>query len=205
MEAELPRLHAVTDERIARLPDLSDRARALGSAAPLALHARGHSLSGRDHLALARSLGSAAPGRLFVNDRLDVALAADARGIQLSANGLTPREARRLRQTWWIGVSVHTPDEAAAAQGEGADYLFVGPVFATPTHPEVRPLGVEGLARFTRLGVPVVAIGGISRANARDVMASGAYGVAVIRALWDAPDPVRAAQEIMKEIAWKSS
>ena len=203
--SELPRLHAVTDERVTRLPDLADRARALSSTGTLALHARGHSLTGRDHLALARLLRGAAPGPLFVNDRLDIALAVHADGVQLSSSGLSPGEARSLHQDWWIGVSVHTPREAAAAQAGGADYLLAGPVFATPTHPEREPLGLEGLAQFTGLGLPVVAIGGIGRANARDVVAAGAYGVAMIRALWNAPDPARAALEIMKEIEWKSS
>lgn len=204
-KAALPRLHAITDERIARQPDLAHRARALSSAGALALHARGHSLTGRDHLALAQTLRAAAPDHLFVNDRLDIALAVQARGVQLSHNGLSPGDARRVHGGWWIGVSVHTPEEARAAQALGADYLLVGPVFATPTHPEGRPLGVQGLTGFTALGLPVVAIGGISRANARDVVDAGAHGVAVIRALWDAPDPARAAQEIMKEIAWTSS
>jgi thiamine-phosphate diphosphorylase len=196
----LPRLHAVTDERIARLADLGDRALALASSGPVALHARGHSLSGHDHLTLARVLGAAAPDRLFVNDRLDVALAAGAAGVQLSTNGLTPADARRLSVAWWIGVSVHTPEEAVTAQALGADYLLAGPVFATPTHPDGQPFGVEGLARFTRLGLPVVAIGGVTRANARNVVSAGAHGVAVIRALWDAPDPARAVQDIMKEM-----
>ena len=201
----LPRLHAITDARIARLPDLGHRSRALAAGGPVALHARDRSLSGQDHLALARVRGAAAPGRLFVNDRLDVALAVGAAGVQLSTGSLTPEEARRMHRDWWIGVSVHTPEEAAAAQAGGADYLLVGPVFATPTHPEAHPLGVEGLARFTRLGLPVIAIGGINRANARDVVSGGAHGVAMIRALWDAPDPAQAAREIMKEIAWTSS
>lgn len=204
-KSELPRLHAVTDERTAQLPDLADRSRALSSAGTLALHARGHALSGRDHLTLAKLLRAAAPTHLFVNDRLDIALAVHAEGVQLSGTGLAPGEARSLHRDWWIGVSVHTPQEAAAAQAGGADYLLVGPVFATPTHPERQPLGVAGLAPFTALGLPVVAIGGIGRANAREVMAAGAYGVAMIRALWNAPDPARAAQEIMKEITWKSS
>lgn len=203
--SSLPRLHAVTDERIARLPDLAGRSRAVGSAGPVALHARGHSLAARDHLALARVLASAAPDHLFVNDRLDIALAVDAAGVQLSGSGLTPQEARGLHRAWLIGVSVHTPEEGAAARDLGADYLMVGPTFATPTHPEAQPMGVEGLARFTRLGIPVIAIGGISPANAQAVVRAGAHGVAVIRALWDAPDPARAAQEIMKEIEWTSS
>jgi len=199
--APLPRLHAVTDERIARLPDLADRARALGSAGSVALHARGHALSGREHLDLARLLAKAAPERLFVNDRLDVALAAGAAGVQLSPGGLTPRDARRLSVQWWIGASVHTLDEAAAARDGGADYLLVGPVFATPTHPQAPPLGVGRLARFVALGLPVIGIGGVTGANMRDLIAAGAHGVAAIRALWDAPDPGRAAREMMKEIA----
>lgn len=199
---ELPRLHAVTDDRIARTPELGERATTLGraDAGSIALHARGRGLSGREHLELARAFARAAPDRLFVNDRLDVALAAGAAGVQLSTGGLTPRDARRLSHQWWIGASVHTPAEAAAAREGGADYLLVGPVFATPTHPEALPLGVAGLAPFVALGLPVLAIGGISAANAGAVRAAGAYGVAVIRALWDVDDPARAAREIMKEM-----
>lgn len=199
--AVLPRLHAVTDERVARRGDLADRAGALAAAGPVALHARGHSLTGREHLELARRLGAAAPaGRLFVNDRLDVALAVRAAGVQLSPTGLLPRDARRLCGSWWIGASVHTPAEGAAAREGGADYLLVGPVFATPTHPEAPPLGAAGLAPFVALGLPVLAIGGVTRHNVREVVAQGAYGVAVIRALWDAPDPGPAVREIMKEM-----
>ena len=197
--AALPRLHAVTDERIARLPDLAERSRALGGAGAVAQHARGHSLSGLEHFELARLL-SRSTAHLFVNDRLDVALATGAAGVQLSTAGLTPKDARRFSQDWWIGVSVHTPEEASAARDGGADYLLVGPVFNTPSHPDAPPLGVSGLVPFAGLGVPVVAIGGIDGSNARDVKAAGVYGVAMIRALWDAPDPARAAGEIMKEM-----
>lgn len=198
--SELPRLHAVTDDRIARAPAVGERAARLAAAGPLALHARGHGLSGREHLELAQALAPAAPGRLFVNDRLDVALAAGAAGVQLSSEGLSPRDARRLSRQWWIGASVHTPAEAAAARDGGADYLLVGPVFATPTHPAALPLGVAGLAPFLGLGLPVLAIGGVSAANAGALRAAGAYGVAAIRSLWDAEDPAWAAREIMKEM-----
>ena len=202
---ELPRLHLVADERIARLPDLDERTRRVSGVPAIALHARGHSLTGREHLELARRFAAVLPQQVFVYDRLDVALAVDAAGVQLSASGLTPRDARRISSRWWIGASVHTLAEASAARDGGADYLLVGPVFATPTHPEAPALGLAELTRFAGLGAPVLAIGGISPANARSVMGAGAYGVAVIRAVWDAPDPARAAAEIMKEIAWKSS
>jgi len=195
----LPRLHAVTDERIAELPTLAAAARALGSTGA-ALHARGHSLPGRAHLRLARLLAEAAPDRLFVNDRADVALAAGAAGVQLAADGLAPADARRLRPDWWIGVSVHDLAAARSARDGGADYLLVGPVHATPTHPEVSPLGVAGLAPFVALGLPVVAIGGVDASRARELRRAGAHGVAAIRALWDAPDPRAAAREILKEL-----
>jgi len=198
--AALPRLHAVTDERIARLPDLRRRAVSLASAGPVALHARGHTLTGREHLELAELLAEASPEHVFVNDRLDVALAAGAAGVQLSTGGLTPKDARRLSPDWWIGASVHSLEEAAAARDGGADYLLVGPVFATPTHPEAPPLGVVALAQFVALGIPVVAIGGMTRANARAARSAGAHGVAVIRALWDAPDSGLAAREMLREM-----
>jgi len=196
----LPRLHAVTDERITRLPDFDDRARALG-AAGAALHARGHTLAGRAHLTLARRLAAAAPDRLFVNDRADVALAAGAAGVQLPADGLSPADARRLGPHWWIGVSVHGLAAARAARDLGADYLLVGPVHRTPTHPDVLPLGLAGLAPFVALGLPVVAIGGVEAADGRALADAGAYGVAAIRALWDAPDPGAAARAMLKELA----
>ena len=129
----LPRLHAITDERIARRADLNDVARELaaGGGADLALHARGHTLSGLESYELANRLSAYPPTRLFVNERLDVALGVEggAAGVQLRLDGLTPADARRLDPDWWIGVSVHDLEEAAAAQAAGADYLLVGPVY----------------------------------------------------------------------------
>lgn len=198
MKVDLPRLHAFTDERIARRPDLRTLVQALAAGAPpasLAVHARGHTLSGREHYDLARRLRpEPANGMLlFVNDRLDVALAVGAMGVQLTRASLEVADARRLGPQWLVGRSVHALAEARAARAEGADYLVVGPVFATASHPDAALLGLEGLGRITALGIPVVAIGGITIDRARAVRASGAYGVAAIHALWDAPDPAGAA------------
>ena len=144
MRPPLPRLHAITDERIARRTDLGDIARELaaGGGADLAFHARGHNLTGLEHYELAvrlrppgSPLGSVCPTvRLFVNDRLDIALAVGADGVQLTPGSLSPEEARRLSARWWIGKSVHDLAEAEAAQAGGADYLLAGPVFPTATH-----------------------------------------------------------------------
>ena len=202
MKPPLPRLHAVTDERIARRADLDQIARELASSGgpDLAFHARGHSLSGLEHFDLAQRLAVYPSSRLFVNDRLDVALAAGARGVHLGRGSLPVEAARRLEAGWWIGKSVHDLDEAQAAQAEGADYLFLGPVFATATHPDREPLGLGLLRAVAKLGMPVVAIGGVTPERVRDVRAAGAYGIAAIRAIWDAREPAGQLRRMLEEL-----
>jgi thiamine-phosphate pyrophosphorylase len=90
--------------------------------------------------------------------------------------------------------------EADAAKAEGADYLLVGPVYHTATHPDRPPLGLEALGRIARLGIPVIAIGGIDAERAKDVKAAGAYGAAAIRALWESADPEGAARWMLEEL-----
>jgi thiamine-phosphate diphosphorylase len=191
----LPRLHAITDERIARRPDL-DRlvARLATGGEDLAIHARGHALTGLEHYELAIRLSAAPSARLFVNDRLDIALCAKACGVQLGERSLPVGDARRLGPEWWIGCSVHSLDTARAAAAAGADYLLVGPVYHTGTHPDVPPLGVARLAAFTQLGLPVIAIGGVTPERAVEARQAGVYGVAAIRAVWDADDPAAAVE-----------
>lgn len=200
--AALPRLHAITDERIARRADLDDVVRELatGGGDRLAFHARGRSLSGREHYQLAVRLSACPPARLFVNDRLDVALAARAAGVQLTRTSLEPRDARGLEPGWWIGVSVHDLDEAAAARAAAADYLLVGPVFPTASHPDRRPLGLARLADIGGLGLPVIAIGGVTVERIPDLRQAGVHGAAAIRALWDAGDPADAARRMLEEL-----
>ena len=202
MRLPLPRLHAITDEQIARRGDLDSLARDLSAAggADLAFHARGRALTGLEHFQLGQRLTVYPSNRLFVNDRLDVALALNAQGVQLSHASPPPRAARRLDAAWWIGMSVHNLAEAETARAEGADYLVVGPVYATATHPDWAPLGLERLREIARLGLPVIAIGGIGPGRARDVKTAGAYGAAAIRALWDAADPADAARRMLEDL-----
>jgi thiamine-phosphate pyrophosphorylase len=196
-------LHAITDERVARRPDFDTVARALadGGGADLAFHARGRELTGREHYDLAYHL-STLPSVLFVNDRLDVALAVPAAGVQLGHGSLPVSAARALNPLWWIGKSVHDLAEAEAARTEGADYLVVGPVFATASHPGRTPLGLAGLEVIAKAadGLPMIAIGGITAARVREVRESGAHGVAAIRALWDDAEPATAARRLREEL-----
>ena len=202
MKPPLPRLHAFTDERVARLPDLPGRAAGLahGGGANVALHARGRALSGLEHFALATELSRAEPSLLFVNDRLDIALATGATGVQLTRTSLDPSDARRMNPRWWIGRSVHDLAEAEAAQAAGADYLVVGPVFPTQTHPGRAPVSPATLSAIVALGPPVIGVGGVAAGCVAPLKAAGLYGVAAIRALWDADDPAGAARRMLQEL-----
>jgi thiamine-phosphate pyrophosphorylase len=196
---DLPRLHVVTDDAIARLPDLAERARAVAAAGAVALHARGPGLGGRANLDLARTLDAAiqeTTSRLFVNDRLDIGRIVRAWGLHLPRAGLPVEEARRLLgPDVVIGRSAHSAEQARAAHAEGADYVFLGPMWETPSHPGAAPLGPDVIAAAAP--AKVIAIGGIDLKRARACRAAGAYGVAVISAVWGASDPGGAAREIL--------
>jgi len=126
-------------------------------------------------------------GALFiVNDRLDVALAVDADGLHVGQDDMPARLARSLLGSGKIlGVSAGDMDEARRAVDEGADYIGASPVFPTPTKTDAGPaLGLSGLAEMASAsGLPVVAIGGINTTNAREIIAAGAAGIAVVSAI----------------------
>jgi thiamine-phosphate pyrophosphorylase len=160
-------------------------------------------LSGRDcgwltREALSRFANSqasrAAAVRILINDRVDVALSERAAGVHLAENSLPLPEAKRLvgaqaqRLEFLIGVSCHSLETARIAASDGADYLFFGPVFATPSKAAFgAPQGLERLAEVCRaVPIPVLAIGGITAANASDCLAAGASGIAAIRLFQDA-------------------
>jgi len=138
----------------------------------------------------------AAPPRILVNDHLDVALSQKAGGAHLGENGLPLAEAKRLVDArggfhdFLIGVSCHSLEAARAAAAGGADYLFFGPVFATPSKAAFgAPQGLEPLAEVCRaVSVPVLAIGGITVSNASSCLVAGASGIAAIRLFQDASD-----------------
>jgi thiamine-phosphate pyrophosphorylase len=136
-------------------------------------------------------------GALFlVNDRVDLAIAAGADGVHVGQQDLSPAEARRqMGPQAVIGLSTHTPGEVLAAASSEADYVAVGPVYATPTKPGRPAVGTE-LVRFAaeHPAQPFFAIGGIDRSNLTKVLGAGASRVAVVRALTEAEDPAAAAR-----------
>jgi len=145
-----------------------------------------------------------AAGVLFVlNDRPAVAASIGA-GAHVGQDD-DPASARRvIGPEAVLGVSVSTPDEAVAAERDGADYLGVT-VWATPTKPEASPRGLDGLrAVVAATSLPVVGIGGIHAANAHEVLDAGAAGVCVVSAVGAAPDPERATRELVDAVhAWE--
>lgn len=138
---------------------------------------------------------------VYVNDRVDVAWATGAAGVHLGADDLPADRVRGASPgTFHIGVSVGTDAEAARALNGGADYWSLGALFATGTKADAGPpMGIEGfrsLAQLAPAHVQVIAIGGITPQRARAVCEAGAKGVAVVRAIFDAPNPERATREL---------
>jgi len=194
-----PRISCLVSERddLSLLPALADagvggfqvRAKALPTRALVELT--------RAVLAAVRRHGA----QVVVNDRLDVALAADADGVHLGADDLGVADARRLAPSLVIGATCRSRADVAAAAAAGADYAGLGPVFASASKPGLpAPLGVAGVGAATGL-LPVVAIGGIDAATAGEVRGAGADGVAVIGAIWRHPDPLAAAKELVAAVS----
>jgi thiamine-phosphate pyrophosphorylase len=137
---------------------------------------------------------------LFVNDRIDVALALDADGVHLRATSLPVRVARRLvGARRLLGVSVHSADEGVRAESEGADFAVLGPIYATASKrafgPPIGLRAVEEASRRCR--IPVFGIGGVTPARASDVLQAGAHGVAVISSVLAAASVDSAVREFM--------
>ncbi|GIW41721.1 MAG: putative thiamine-phosphate synthase [Candidatus Binatia bacterium] len=169
-----------------------------------AVQLREKDLDGGELFELARRLLEECRARgalLFVNDRIDVALAVGADGIHLPARSFPVPEARRLvGPERWIGISTHSESEVRAAARDGADFAVLGPVYPTPG--KGPPLGTEPLRLACRdSGIPVLAIGGILPSRVSEVLAAGARGVAVIGAVLDRDDPERAASELRKALS----
>ncbi|KEF33487.1 thiamine-phosphate pyrophosphorylase [Deinococcus sp. RL] len=152
----------------------------------------------RPLIRLAERLRDLAHGRgvpLWVNDRVDVALASGADGVHLGQADLPPVWVRRLAPPLRVGLSTHHREQALRALDEAPAYLAAGPVYATPTKPGRPAAGLAYVREVAALrpATPWYAIGGIDESTVDDVVAAGASRVAVVRAVLDAPDPARAA------------
>ncbi|MFB3817334.1 MAG: thiamine phosphate synthase [Candidatus Methylomirabilales bacterium] len=153
-------------------------------------------------LARTRARGAA----LLVNDRVDVAMAVGADGVHLGRGSLPPEEARRLLGPGaLVGVSCHSVAEVREAAQGGADFVVLGPIYATPSKARYGPPLSPAVLRAAReaLSIPILAIGGITAARIPEAIQAGADGVALISAVMGAPDPAAAAGELMA--AWNGT
>ncbi|MHA1785709.1 MAG: thiamine phosphate synthase [Candidatus Helarchaeota archaeon] len=139
----------------------------------------------------------------IINDRVDVAFAAGAIGVNVGQSVLPITHARRiLGKNKIIGLSTNTVKQAIEAEKLGADYIAISPVFSTPTKTDIDPpVGIEGIPRFKKVvKIPIIGIGGINKNNARAVIRAGCDGIAVVSAIMASENPKEAAAELIREI-----
>lgn len=196
----LPRLHLVTDDATLAGPSFVATAGTLLAVggSQVALHLRGPRTPGRRLWQAARALAPAAESAealLVVNDRVDVALAAGVGTVHLGQRSIPAGQARALLgEGARIGVSTHSDAEVRGAVAEGADWLFVGTLHTTPSHPGRAGRGVDAVTDAVEHaeGRPVVGIGGVRPAGVEAIRVAGGWGVAVLRGVWHAADVVSA-------------
>ena len=138
---------------------------------------------------------------LIINDRVDVALAADADGVHIGQSDMAYADARRLLgPDKIIGLSVENFHDLEVANGLDVDYIGISPVYGTPTKTDTaQPFGLEGLRRAVEMSAhPTVAIGGMNAQTIGEVMQAGTDGVAVVSAICSAPSPREAARELLQ-------
>lgn len=195
------RLIAITDNVRDGEAGLIARASAAAEGGATSIQLRLKYVAARDLVSLARGLVKAVAVPIIVNDRADIAIAAGAAGVHLGPDDVPVSAIRSFAPPdFIIGTSVGCDEEIA--NSKGADYVGIGPVFSTGSKKDAgKAIGID---EFTRLavatGLPAVGIGGITPANARQVIEAGAAGIAAIASVLGATDPRSAANELASAI-----
>jgi len=175
----------------------------LAAAGVAGFQVRDKGATSRELVALTRLVLAAvrpAGATVIVDDRLDVALAAGADGVHLGADDLSIADARRVAPHLVIGATCRDAEAVERAAADGATYAGFGPVFATTSKAGLPdPLGPEAIREAVG-ALPLIAIGGIDAARARQCRDAGAHGVAVIGGIWRPPDPISAAKELVRAV-----
>ncbi|ADG06508.1 thiamine phosphate synthase [Kyrpidia tusciae] len=206
MVKQIHGLYAITDRRFYRGRSLEEVAGDWLAGGVTCIQLREKDLNTRELLEAGRVLRRmtrAAGALLIVNDRVDVAMALDADGVHLGQGDLPIRAAREiLGEGRIIGVSTHNVEEAREAAIQGANYIGVGPMRATTTKTDTKPVvGIAGLRRIRQaVDLPIIAIGGIRLEDAEELAAAGADGLAVIRGLVDTEDILERAKAFVQAI-----
>jgi thiamine-phosphate pyrophosphorylase len=201
------KLYLITDRKQVKMP-LGDAIRLALEGGVRAVQLREKDLPVRELLTLAqemRILTKEFGARLFINDRVDVAVAVNADGVHLGHQSMSVQAVRRVvGSNMLIGVSTHNLAEAKAAEVGGADFLTIGPIFETPSKSKLGfPVGVEIIKELkNHITIPFLALGGIESGKIRKVMGAGASGVALISAILGAEDIKKASSKLIKAITF---
>ena len=200
---QLPQVYPLTDVQLSGLSH-AEQVRLLSLGGATLVQLREKQMSPKEFYEQARAAVAAAAQcgvQLIVNDRVDIALAVGVNGVHLGQDDLSPEAARKLLgEKAIVGYSTHNVEQAIQASKLPIDYLAIGPIFATATKSDTAPvLGLEGLRAVRRAigDFPLIAIGGITAANAPDVIAAGADSVAVISAILAHPERITEATQTL--------
>ena len=201
----LPRLLALTDDRVVAAEDFPIKTAAIAAAGPMVgivVRAPGTPSAGRlKLLQRVRALVRPPEAAFLAHGDPSLGAASEAHGLELPAAGPSPAEARLVFHPGRIGVSVRSMTEALHAVNSGADFLVAGNVFPSTSDPGGTDRGLEWLRQIAGLGIPVFAAGGIGVGQVGAAREAGAWGVAANRALWHSADPARAADQFARELA----
>ena len=200
------RLLVVTDRHQTRGRPLVPLLQRIVHAGMPAIQLRERDLSARELATLAREVQAVTASRrsqLLINDRIDVALALEGVGVHLRSNSLPVSVARQMLGTQrLLGISAHSVEEAVQGASQGADYIVLGPIYETPSKQLFGPpLGIHTIEKACRLvRIPIIGIGGVTAARAREMRRAGAFGAAVITAILGATDVESAARELLDAV-----
>jgi len=201
---DIDRLHVLTDTELQQRYSHEELARLAIAGGAGVIQFRQKQGSTRQMIETARHMMAICrchKAKLIINDRLDVALAAEADGVHLGQDDFPLAQAREiLGPDKIIGGSASSVEEAALCRAGGVDYIGLGPVYPTTSKADAGPAGgLDLLRRVSReFGLPVIAIGGVNAARAAEVMGAGAHGMAVISAVCCQADPQEAAANLLR-------
>lgn len=196
----------VTDRRLLGNKKLGDVIRDIIKTGVDAVQVREKDLSSRELLELAINLRKITERKalLIINDRIDIALAVDADGVHLSVNSMPISYVRKLitKRDFFVGVSCHSIKDIQNAEKNKADYVFLGPIYYTPSKSKYgKPLGIDVLKEVREnTKIKIIAIGGINESNVKECINAGADGIAVISSIFASDNPKESARRIFNKI-----
>ena len=201
LDPKILRLVAITDDAEEQRSTLVDRVAAAVRGGATSVQVRLKRATPREVVEITKAIVSRVPVPVIVNDRADIALAAGAAGVHVGEADLPVIAIRRFSPASFI-IGASLGGESELANAKEADYVGIGPLFATDTKGDAgKAIGIEGFKKLAGLaGRPAVAVGGLSAESAAQVMAAGGAGVAVINAIFRGEDPERAARSIAAAI-----